>query len=471
MLTDIQAIGYRALADNRLTGERFGTNGYYNAKANDIIRDLVTNCLTSDGVTLANVPANAGPVIESAEFNYATVTEAFDKIAELAGGYIWDISPTKEMLFYAPTSGPTVLTIAANSANPLAGMTVEETLEQYANKVVVKVGTATSSEAESFDGSHPDQPTDGARQEWNLAKQVFSAPEIEVNGVAKTVGIANVDIGKDWYWQQGSSLIQQDTGATPLPNTATLSITYTAQQSIQVFAQNGTQIAARAAIEGTSGVYERIFEATTPTATSSAQALATQILAIYDEPSYVLKCQVRNLTGVMPGDKITQNRAEFPTGSYVIRAVRFYQVQNEWRRELEAIKGPILQDGFQFWRGLGGSTSGSGASVSGTGGGGSSALPWTVIPYAVSITPNAANKNERVTLTGPITINFPSGAVDGEEYDLAIIQDATGGRIVTFGSGWPMDANLLDARANAVNIISIKFTGASTAYRKGFVIQ
>ncbi len=111
------------------------------------------------------------------------------------------------------------------------------------------------------------------------------------------------------------------------------------------------------------------------------------------------------------------------------------------------------------------------ATTAAGGGGGGGSLIWTTITYAATITPNAANKNERVTLTGPCTINFPSGAADGAEYDLVIIQDGTGERLVTFGAGWPISANDLSATANAKNFIRIKFTSASAAYLVSLNIQ
>jgi hypothetical protein len=51
-------------------------------------------------------------------------------------------------------------------------------------------------------------------------------PTVTVNGVAKTVGIRQVETGKDWYWNKGATELSQDTGGTVLADTDTLAVTY-----------------------------------------------------------------------------------------------------------------------------------------------------------------------------------------------------------------------------------------------------
>jgi hypothetical protein len=102
----------------------------------------------------------------------------------------------------------------------------------------------------------------------------------------------------------------------------------------------------------------------------------------------------------------------------------------------------------------------------GTGGGGGGAVitPWYAITYAASITPSVANgKNQRVTLTGDITVNFPTGATDGAELRLVLIQDATGGRTVTFSTGWKLDGSEVVPLASTKSTIEVCFKSSSEA--------
>jgi hypothetical protein len=75
----------------------------------------------------------------------------------------------------------------------------------------------------------------------------------------------------------------------------------------------------------------------------------------------------------------------------------------------------------------------------GGGGGGGGATPDTVVSvaYAASITPDlsAGNVFRIATLTGPMTINAPSGTLtDAKKIYFQLVQDATGGRVVTWNS-------------------------------------
>ena len=70
-----------------------------------------------------------------------------------------------------------------------------------------------------------------------------------------------------------------------------------------------------------------------------------------------------------------------------------------------------------------------------------------VIPYSASWTPVLSQgKYQQMTLTGPITITAPSSGIQPwQELTLILVQDATGGRAVTFtgflGSPLTVDPN------------------------------
>jgi hypothetical protein len=64
-----------------------------------------------------------------------------------------------------------------------------------------------------------------------------------------------------------------------------------------------------------------------------------------------------------------------------------------------------------------------------------------VIPWAATITPDATlGGHFRVTLAGATTIDAPAGPVDGQKITLELAQDATGGRVVTWGAGFAFGA-------------------------------
>ena len=59
------------------------------------------------------------------------------------------------------------------------------------------------------------------------------------------------------------------------------------------------------------------------------------------------------------------------------------------------------------------------------------------LTWAATITPAAsAGGHFRVTLAGATTISAPSGPTDGQKITFELIQDGTGSRTVTWGSGF-----------------------------------
>lgn len=57
---------------------------------------------------------------------------------------------------------------------------------------------------------------DGTSTSWQATYPLYSAPTIVINNVTQSIGIANVDTGKAFYWTPGTSSISQDASATKL---------------------------------------------------------------------------------------------------------------------------------------------------------------------------------------------------------------------------------------------------------------
>lgn len=70
--------------------------------------------------------------------------------------------------------------------------------------------------------------------------------------------------------------------------------------------------------------------------------------------------------------------------------------------------------------------------------------------------------NYRVpTLTANITIDNPTGGVEGLVVRMILKQDATGGRTVTFGSAYKMGSYAVSATANTTTLLRFYYDGAS----------
>lgn len=437
----VECVGYEAICDRRTVGDASTpTVVYTNAYANDIVRDLISTWCAADGIDISAVTAGAGPIIDSIEFTLTSVSDALNQVCAIAERK-WLIDVDKKIRFLDPTTGSALHTITTSSGNALEGsVQVKEDLSQYANRVIVELPNAKIETSDSFDGSHPTQPTDGARKDWELTYPVVDViPVVEVDAVAKTVGIRGVDTGKDWYYVDGSATLSQDTGATALPNTSTLVVTYTGRRTVFVQADNASQQTTRAAAELNSGIYTRLIKSDQAVAVADAQQLADAILDQVDEPSFVLTLTSLDFDDVTPGSRVTFN-AIGVNKTFTVRSLNISTVGNEVYYRLEAAAGPIMLDGFETFATLSGG--GGSMSVQSSVNIGAPYGDWYLVgPNGVNtVTLNFANGNaQRVDLvlaTGPFTMANPSNAsTSGLEVIVMLIPR---GLAVTFGANWKL---------------------------------
>lgn len=85
------------------------------------------------------------------------------------------------------------------------------------------------------------------------------------------------------------------------------------------------------------------------------------------------------------------------------------------------------------------------------------AVTVSTLTYGATITPNfSASNNFAVTLTGNATLANPTGILPGSSGHIFVVQDATGGRTMSFGSYWKFSggtAPTLTSTANARDVL------------------
>lgn len=264
---EIEAVSYDALCDRRLVAATYESP---TQTLSTIVSDVVTNYLTGDGLTTANV--DTGPVIDRLKFNYEPASRVFDELANITG-YAWWVDENKA-LWFKPRSGVAApITIDSTNARRV---TVSRTTETYRNKQLIRAGVdLTASRTENLTG-------DGTRKAFTLAYPVGAAPTtITVGGVGKTIGIRGVDTGKDWYYQIGDAVVSQDDGAAAVGAGVAIAITYQGQFPILVNAQNDAQITSQATTSNTAGIYEAIDERPNLNDDAAASDVATGLLRRY----------------------------------------------------------------------------------------------------------------------------------------------------------------------------------------------
>lgn len=245
LMVRVQAVDSSALADRRVAIENFETPGQ---TAGDIAALLVAEYLAEEGVTIGQI--DPGVTVEKALFPYVSLTTAFDDIAQTSG-MVWWIDNNKSFFmidrgsFNAPFSISDVF-------RPYRKLSVNRDRGQLRNRQYLQAGQQTSDvQDEQFLG-------DGNTRTYTVGLAIAEAPTVTVNGFAKTVGIQQVDTGKDFYWSKGEKQITQDEGAAPLLAVDTLRVLYSGLYPIIVTSTNVSSVNERKAIEGGSGLYEEV---------------------------------------------------------------------------------------------------------------------------------------------------------------------------------------------------------------------
>ena len=266
---NVKAVSWDALMDNRLVARAYDTAGQ---TLRDIVLSIISNEFPSESINTDNVIT--GSVIEPIKFNYDKASDCFDMLCELTGCSWW-IDPYKNLYFAERAAILCPLNFYESAPN-WKTISVERTRNEYRNRQYIKAGLGlTPTRTEYFVG-------DGTRKSFTLAYPSGKEPSpITVSSVVKTVGIREVESGKDWYWQKNSPVINQDDGQLAVSAGATISVTYQGQYPILVSATDDVALSERALIEGGSGQYDSIEDEPNIDTVEAAQDRAYGLLRKY----------------------------------------------------------------------------------------------------------------------------------------------------------------------------------------------
>jgi hypothetical protein len=304
---EVECVSYDALADRRLVAASYESGSQ---TLSTIVSDVVTNFLTGDGLTTTNV--DTGPIIDRLKFNYVPASAVFDELANITG-YAWWVDESKALWFKPRAGVAAPISIDATNARRV---TVNRTTEVYRNKQLIRAGVdLTASRTESFSGN-------GTQKAWTLAYPVGAAPtNLTVGGVAKTVGIRGVDTGKDWYYQIGDPVVSQDDGAAAVGAAVAIAVTYQGQFPILINAQSDTAIAAQAALNGASGIYEALEERPNLNDDEGAASVAEGLLRRYGSIPRRLTFET-DTSGLKPGQLLAATFTPHAvSGSWLVDSV------------------------------------------------------------------------------------------------------------------------------------------------------
>lgn len=247
----VQCVDWSSLLDKHVIVGRVVNPGSFREVVRKIVEELSGDpgeTLADDGVVVptdgrvAFGPTDIGPF----SFNYQTVSEAFDDLAELFG-YSWTLTAEKVIEFREASSNAAPFPID-ETFREYRRLRVERTLSDYRNIQILRGGIDVTDVdlIETFAG-------DGEERSFTLSLPVAEKPtSVKVNAATKTTGIKQKEEAQFLY-QVGDKVITQDDGETVLTSGDTLEVTYKGQFPVIVKSRDNPEITRFAAVSGTSG--------------------------------------------------------------------------------------------------------------------------------------------------------------------------------------------------------------------------
>lgn len=338
VIHSIQCVDNHYYADKRIFAK-----SYQNVLAGDIVRDIITEVLSEEGITVGTI--QDGGIVLEAVFNYAKVTDCLNSLAEKAG-FWWKIDQFKKLHFVPRTAfnSPFILTSQDCIKNSIS---VKIGNPKYRNSQYIVGGTdETDPITESFVG-------DGERQTFSVGFPIARVPIITLNGNTQSVGIRGLETNKDWYWSKGDNTITQELQNTPLLNTDNLSINYRGQFPVVAIVINDGEVTNRQLIEGGTGLVEDVEDTAKTTTSEAAFEIAQAKLDKYGVIGRRLTFRTKR-KGLDTGQLLTVNLPEHNliNAEMFIESISIIKLEDGFYYTVTAIEGPEMGSWTQIFYNL-----------------------------------------------------------------------------------------------------------------------
>jgi hypothetical protein len=264
----VSCVDYQRLLDKHLVVEK-----YENMYAGDIVKNIITKY--TSGFTTVNV--KQGPMIKGIPFNYKYPGECLRELCSLIG-YEWYVDYNKDVHFFDQESNKAPFSLDDTQFN-FDELEITADISQLRNRVYVRGGTYLS---EPY--TQKIVP-DGQQREFLLGYKPHDIT-VNLNGVAKIVGIENIDdpATKDFMLVYQEKLLKNGTNTMTLANTDLLEPTYRFDTPVLVSVDDADSINRMKGLEGGDGIYEHIIVDPEITSKELARQRAQADLAQYANP-------------------------------------------------------------------------------------------------------------------------------------------------------------------------------------------
>lgn len=244
----IRCVDWHSILDRRTI-----VRAYEETWAGDIVRDFVAY-LADEGLTEGSI--QQGFLMPRANWNHEHIATAIEDLCKVCGYYAF-VDYEKRLHFLPREASTAPFGISEHAGVGVTAAvrdcTTSESLNDYRNTQVTKGWKeVTAPQTQRLKG-------DGTTRTWTLEFEVLEVPTARRNdGTPLTVGISGVEKNKDIYWNKNQKEISQEQSQEPLPDGAYIDVTYIGTFAGIAKQSDTTEIAARRAIEGGTGIYEAV---------------------------------------------------------------------------------------------------------------------------------------------------------------------------------------------------------------------
>lgn len=296
-----------------------------------------TPSIASITVSCRNECIETGPIINTAVFNYTSLSSCFDSICKQCGDFWWNIDENGRFWFQSRTAVYSPVLITQSTIMDDSNSQSTDNNPNYHNTdYVVNVQNVTSTQYYMRLG-------DGTTKQWLMSYPLYSAPTIKVNGVIQTVGVKGTDTGKSFYWAYNDPTITYDDSLAILVASQKLEIWYLGLFDYVAVSSSQSEIISRAAIEGQgTGINENVLDGTGIFNSSTAFQLGASDLQRYAVVGDTLTFNTQQY-GFAPGQLVNSFLAayNFIDQQFIISKVSIREDGVNLIYQVEATSGPI----------------------------------------------------------------------------------------------------------------------------------
>jgi hypothetical protein len=312
---EVLCTDYGIIIDRRIIGRHYSQ--FLGFLLGIIVGDTINKFLSDTGISLVWTVA-ASTYIPEITFNYITITEEFNQLAQIAG-CDWHIDDHKNLRFFTPTDGYT--TAPANltdSSDNWHSLRVDRTRTHRANRVYVK-------SSRSLAAVWTDSSVGNALGVYATTYIQTVKPVVKVNGTAKVVvDITQISSGAyDFYYFNGGVGAFYNPTLPALGGGDTVTIQYPSPLSWVAMAEDAASIAAV-------GPFERLIEVNDVFDKAQLQDIADAALARGITDPIELEFETRT-AGFAPGQRLNVNTTTpLANDNFIVESVHSREVSQHF---------------------------------------------------------------------------------------------------------------------------------------------